>query len=74
MDAAYVVRVFMTSESQELAGRWTQAVESHCWGDYRFGLVMEAGDRNLMTALLQERLNIDQGCQVSLQTWDLYNC
>ena len=64
LDGKYVVGVLMTSESVELAGRWAQGIEARGWGEYRYGLVMEAGDRNLMTALAQERLDIEQGYQV----------
>ena len=54
----------MTSESEDLAARWAQDVASRGWGNYQYGLVMEAGDRDLMTVLDKERLDIDQGCQV----------
>jgi serine/threonine protein kinase len=57
----HVVRVLATSDDAALRERWAADAEARSWSGCAQGLVMESGDRNLMAALLQERMTLEYG-------------
>ena len=67
LDHEHVVQVLATSDDEGLRERWVADAEARGWAGCAQGLVMEAGDRNLMSVLLQERVTLDYGMRALKQ-------
>lgn len=59
LDGSYVMGLVARSDQPELKDRWEKEVGLFNFPDYRYGIVMPAAERNLMVALLQERMNFE---------------
>jgi serine/threonine protein kinase len=60
LDSRFVVPILKSSNDKKLCARWEQDAEREGYPNYKYGIVLEHGKRNLMVALVQEHMNISQ--------------
>ena len=59
LDGSYVVPALATSDSEELRELWARDAAQFGFAGYNQGIIMQEGDRNLFTILVQEVLSFD---------------
>ena len=59
LDGAYVVPALASSDSEELHELWARDAAQFGFAGYNHGIILEEGDRNLFTVLVQEVLSFD---------------